>query len=125
MVAQQQLKVELACGAYFGGIGFYLHTLGCGHNAGSRQRAGVFDLHKAHPAGADLVYILKIAQCGNVYIGLPGSLQHGGTGRNLHLDAVYGQIYRIHYNILLVGHFFWIAPKRHLSMQAPHLMHLD
>ena len=95
VVAQQQLQVHLARGAHGGGIGLDLHVRGHGQHARGLERARS-GINHAHAAGADFVYVLKIAQRRYADARLPGGFQHCRAGRYFHLDAIYRQANQIH-----------------------------
>ena len=68
-----QLKRLTPCRCYFGGISVYLHAVGNGVDAGGdhslgteRRTSHLGDLCNAHTAGTDLVYLLEVAEGGNL-----------------------------------------------------------
>ena len=95
VVGQDQLQHGLAGRADSGGVGLDHHALADGHHAGSGQGAGAH-VHHTHTAGADLVDVLEVAQGGNMDVGLAGSFQDGGTGRNADLHAINRNVKHIH-----------------------------
>ena len=105
-----------------GGIGEYLHALIYRHNAGSGQAAGALYLAYADAAGADGIDLLEVAQGGDADAGQMCGLQYGGAFGSDHGDVIDLEIYGIHARSLL-SYRFTMAPKRQVSMQAPHLMH--
>ena len=123
MVGKQQLQRDLAGLADGGGVGLDHHAVRNGHYTSGGKSAGS-SIHQAHTAGANLVDVLQVAQGGNLDIGRTGGFKHRSAGRNLHLDAIYRQRYHIHAHSLLF-YLREIALKRHFSIHAPHLMHLE
>ena len=126
VVGQDQLQHGLAGRADSGGVGLDDHALGHGHHAGSGQGAGAH-VHHTHTAGADLVDVLEVAQGGNMDVGLTGSFQDGGTGRNADLHAINRNVKHIHYKSISFrsNQPLVMAPNLHFSIQAPHLRHLE
>ena len=73
---EQQLQGHLPGLLDLGGVGEDLHPLVHRVHAGGAERPCPLHLHHAHAAGANLVYILQIAQRGDVHPGVPGGLKY-------------------------------------------------
>ncbi len=123
MVGKDQLHDHPTGVAHLFGIGLDHHVIGCLQHTG-RLQAAAARVHHAYAAGADLVEPLQKAQGGDMDMRLPGSFQHRGALGHAHLDIIDGQCNIAHSRFLLT-HCLLMAPKRHLAMHAPHLMHLS
>ena len=73
VAGEDQLDVQPPCSAHAGRIGTDHHALFTGGVAGSHQQIVALYLYHAHPAGADLIHILQIAQRGDPQTQLAGS----------------------------------------------------
>ena len=71
VVGKKELKVELSCIGYLGGVCFDLHSLAYGVYASSYHsvRSSAFrNFNETHTACADSVDVLEVTKCGNIYI---------------------------------------------------------
>jgi len=96
VVGQQQLKVNLPRFADSGGVGFYIHPVGGGENAGRLERpsAGV---DKTEPAGAYLLNVFEVAERRYVNSRLPRGFQNSGAVGNADFYTVNRKGYIIHF----------------------------
>ena len=94
VVAQQQFQVDLAGIAELGSVGLDVHAVGNGQHTGRAEGTGTGVDH-AHAAGADLVDVLEIAQCGDLDPCLLRGFENRRAGGNFHIDAVNRQFNEI------------------------------
>ncbi len=88
VIGQQQLQCLLS-GIHHGrGIGPYLHAVIDRVNTGSHQASCSFYFYNAHPAGADLVDVFQITECGDLHLEKSCGLQNGNALRDSALYSV-------------------------------------
>ena len=121
VVGEHELQGHLAGSAQGGGVGLDLHPLGHLLEAGHGVGAGALHLDHAHTAGADGVNVLQVAEGGDMDASLLRRHQNSVIGRDLNFDPVDLDMNSIHG---IPPYFLLMAPKRQVSIQVPHLMHL-
>ena len=125
MVGEEQFEHELAQLDDLVRVGLHLHAFADLGPAGGHGPARPFDLHQAQTAGPVRFKARIVAQRGDVDPGLAGHFQDGLTRTGLHLLSVQSEIDHFYAGRLGRGghHDLLTASNRHLSKQAPHLMH--
>ena len=125
MVGEDELQGELPGVADLGSVGKDLHPLADRIDAGGHQAPGPFYLHHAHPAGSDLIDPFQEAQGRDLDARRAGGLQDGSALGDGNGDIVDGEIDHFLFHIVLPPYLFSMASKWQLSIQTPHLMHLE
>ena len=121
VVGEHELQRHLAGSPQGGGVGLDLHPLGHLLEAGHGVGAGALHLDHAHTAGADGVNVLQVAEGGDMDASLLRRHQYSVIRRDLDFDPVDLDMNSIHW---VPPYFLLMAPKRQVSIQVPHLMHL-
>ena len=103
MIGKEQLEVDPSRIAERGSVGIDLHALSDRGNARRLEAAGALYLDKADTAGADLVYVFKIAEGGDIYMCLAGGFKDRIACRNGDLDPVDCKINGVHLCVLLIS----------------------
>ena len=97
MLGENEPQVGFAGLPDFGRVGVNGHAFHHAGVAGGHQSVSPFHFYHAHPAGADLVDVLQIAQVGDRDAQLRGSLHNGGAVFYGHSLAVDRDVY--HFSI--------------------------
>ena len=96
MRRKHELNVHAARFSHLFGISEYLHSVVYGVDAGGNEPSCTLDLNEAEAAGADLVYVLEVAERRDLDSGISCRFKHRNTGGDGIIRAVYLYVNHIH-----------------------------